>query len=182
MKEGNFLRTIQRKNRAKKKFLNRIDFSSYFLRNTILRIFYLKSRKQCALLFIIKGALAQLVHTRGNVTHCWYQFCKCRTKALSIKERTKKFTREHPCRNMISIKLQSNFIEIRLRHGCSPVNLLHIFRTFFHRNPSGGLLLFYQQCHLCMCFLKVTFLLTGFKMNKHCFIKLISRNAWNFTL
>ena len=25
-------------------------------------------------------------------------------------------------------KLQSNFIEIRLRHGCSPINLLHIFR------------------------------------------------------
>ena len=25
-------------------------------------------------------------------------------------------------------KLQSNFIEIRLRHGCSPKNLLHIFR------------------------------------------------------
>ena len=145
---------------------------SYFLRNTILRIFYLKSRKQCALLFITKGALAQLVHTRGNVTRCWYQFSKCRTKALSIKERTKKFTGEHPCRNMISIKLQ-----IRLRHGCSPVNLLHIFRTFFHRNPSRELLLFYQQCHLCICFLKVTFLRTGFKMNKHCFIKLLSRNA-----
>ena len=25
-------------------------------------------------------------------------------------------------------KLQSNFIEIRLRHGCSSINLLHIFR------------------------------------------------------
>ena len=29
------------------------------------------------------------------------------------------------------IKLQSNFIEITLRHGCSPVNLLHIFKTPF---------------------------------------------------
>ena len=29
----------------------------------------------------------------------------------------------------ISIKLKSNFIEITLRHGCSPVNLLHIFKT-----------------------------------------------------
>ena len=26
-------------------------------------------------------------------------------------------------------KVASNFIEIALRHGCSPVNLLHIFRT-----------------------------------------------------
>ena len=38
-------------------------------------------------------------------------------------------------------KLQSNFIEIALRHGCSPVNLLHIFRTPFPRNTSGWLLL-----------------------------------------
>ena len=28
--------------------------------------------------------------------------------------------------------MQSNFIETTLRHGCSPVNLLHIFRTPFH--------------------------------------------------
>ena len=31
--------------------------------------------------------------------------------------------------------------EITLRHGCSPVNLLHIFRTPFTRNTSGWLLL-----------------------------------------
>ena len=37
-----------------------------------------------------------------------------------------KFTGEHQCRSVISIKLQSNFIEIAFRHGCSPVNLLHI--------------------------------------------------------
>ena len=51
-----------------------------------------------------------------------------------------KFTVVHPCRNSISIKLQSNFIEIALRHGCSPVNLLHIFRTPFLKNTSGWLL------------------------------------------
>ena len=28
-----------------------------------------------------------------------------------------KFTGEHPCKKVISIKLQSNFIEITLRHG-----------------------------------------------------------------
>ena len=38
-------------------------------------------------------------------------------------------------------KLQSNFIEITLQHGCSPVDLLHIFRTTFPKNTSGGLLL-----------------------------------------
>ena len=34
----------------------------------------------------------------------------------------------------------SNFIEFALRHGCSPVNLLHIFRTPFPRSTSGWLL------------------------------------------
>ena len=52
-----------------------------------------------------------------------------------------KFTGEHPCRSVISIKLQSNFIEIALQHGCSPVNLLHISRTPFPRNTSEWLLL-----------------------------------------
>ena len=52
-----------------------------------------------------------------------------------------RFTGENPCRNAISIKLQSNFIEIALRHGCSPVNLLHIFKILFLKNTSGQLLL-----------------------------------------
>ena len=46
---------------------------------------------------------------------------------------------EHRCRSVISIMLQSNFIEIILRHGCSPVNLLYIFRTPFPKNTSGRL-------------------------------------------
>ena len=37
--------------------------------------------------------------------------------------------------------MQSNFIEITHRHGCSPVNLLHIFRTPCPKNTYGGLLL-----------------------------------------
>ena len=53
-----------------------------------------------------------------------------------------KFTGEHPCSSVILIKLQSNFIEIALWHGCSPVNLLHIFRTTFPKNTTGPLLLF----------------------------------------
>ena len=55
------------------------------------------------------------------------------------------FTGEHPCRSVISIKLQSNFIEIALRHECSPVNLLHIFRTRFPKNTSGSLLLYLPE-------------------------------------
>ena len=37
------------------------------------------------------------------------------------------------------------FIEIALRNGCSPVNLLHIFRTLFPKNNSEGLLLLTQK-------------------------------------
>ena len=51
------------------------------------------------------------------------------------------FTVEHPCRSVISIKLLCNFIEIAIRHGCSLVNLLHIFRTSFSKSTSGWLLL-----------------------------------------
>ena len=51
-------------------------------------------------------------------------------------------TGEHSCRSAISIKVQSNFIEITLWHGCSPVNLLHIFfRRAFLKNNSRPLLL-----------------------------------------
>ena len=39
-------------------------------------------------------------------------------------------------------KLQSSFIEIAFRHGCSPVYLLHIFSTPFPKNTSGGLPLY----------------------------------------
>ena len=56
-----------------------------------------------------------------------------------------KFTGEHPCRSVISIKLLCNFIEITLRHGFSPVNLLHIFRKPFPKNTSGRLLLKHQK-------------------------------------
>ena len=51
------------------------------------------------------------------------------------------FTGEHSCQNVIS----SNFIEITLWHGCSPVNLPHVFKTLFPKNTSGGLLLAFEN-------------------------------------
>ena len=44
----------------------------------------------------------------------------------------------------------SNFFDIALRHGCSPVNLLHVFRTIFPRNTSGWLLVKFEN-HLMLC-------------------------------
>ena len=43
--------------------------------------------------------------------------------------------------------MQINLIEITLRHGCSAVHLLHVFRTPFPKNTSGGLLLTDSTCH-----------------------------------
>ena len=52
-------------------------------------------------------------------------------------------------------KLQSNFIEIALRHGCSPVNLQHIFRTPFPKNSSGWLLLILLISNVCQNYNKL---------------------------
>ena len=55
-----------------------------------------------------------------------------------VLEKCSKFTGENTCRSVISIKLLCKFIKITLPHGCSPVNILHIFRTFFLRTPLEG--------------------------------------------
>ena len=52
-----------------------------------------------------------------------------------------KCTGEHLRQTAISVKLQSNFIKIKLRHGSSSVNVLHIFSTHFPKNTSKGLFL-----------------------------------------
>ena len=44
-------------------------------------------------------------------------------------------------KGMVQTHMLCNFIEIALRHGCSPVNLLYIFRTPFPKNTSEGKLL-----------------------------------------
>ena len=60
-------------------------------------------------------------------------------------ENVQQIYRRNPCRSAISIKLLCNFIGIALRHGCSPVNFLHIFRTPVFKNTSGRLLLYIAE-------------------------------------
>ena len=56
-----------------------------------------------------------------------------------------KFTGERLCQSVISIKFLCNFIEIALRRGCSPVNLLRFVRIPFYKKTYGGrLLLFFK--------------------------------------
>ena len=45
-----------------------------------------------------------------------------------------KLTGEQPYQSVISIKLLCKFIEIKLWHGCSVVNLLDLLRTPFYKN------------------------------------------------
>ena len=65
-----------------------------------------------------------------------------------------KFTEERSYRSVISVKLLSNFTETTLQHGCSPVNLPHIFRTHFPKNTFGWLLLKHKVRELNNCFCK----------------------------
>ena len=66
-----------------------------------------------------------------------------------------KSTGEQPCGSATSLKLLQQIYrrtpvlkrDFTLAHGCSPVDLLHIFRTSFFENTSGRLLLV-NQMHL----------------------------------
>ena len=61
---------------------------------------------------------------------------KCSENMQQIYTRTPM----HKC-DFNKVAKQSNFIDIALQHGCSSVNLLHIFRTPFPKNTSWWLLL-----------------------------------------
>ena len=88
-----------------------------------------------------------------------------------------KFTGEHPCQSAISIKLFCNFIEITLRHGCSPVNLLRIFRIPLPENNSGRLLLDIYQVLMMYLFRAKSCFSTLF-IYVRCFIRLLKYNIW----
>ena len=61
--------------------------------------------------------------------------------------------------------MQSNFIEITLRHGCSPVILLHISRTPFLKNTSGRLLCHSAYLSLFLAFVNVALFFSVFYKN-----------------
>ena len=97
--------------------------------------------------FLRSISLVKNAQKPPNLNTFWeklYNYRSCRPEVLLGKDVLKicsKFTGQHPCQSAISIKLQNNFIEIALRHGCSVVNLLHILRTSFPKNSSGWLFL-----------------------------------------
>ena len=105
----------------------------------------------CELKYLTKGSA--LTYRRANACN-FENFNSLRSRlsevlvGKSVLKICRKFTEDHPCQSAISIKLQSNFIEIVLQHGCSLVNSLNIFRTPFPRNTSRRLLSPLDGCSL----------------------------------
>ena len=71
---------------------------------------------------------------------CWKKNRSSRPEVFIGKDVLKicsKCTGEHLCRSAISVMLLCNFTEIELWHGCSAVNLNHIFRTYSYHPLSS---------------------------------------------
>ena len=135
--------------------------------NTILAVF------QCKILMLY-SKVENVIHIYNKSSTFQYELCLEINERLHVNFRSSypqvflgncvlkicsKFTGENPCRSAISIKLQSNFIEITLRRGRSPGNLQHIFRTPFLKNISEWLLLKRESLKTykkCPCILAVS--------------------------
>ena len=111
------------------------DYCSYFYTIFLCEFGFLNNHNRSSTYF--NWVIGVLTNLRSS--HSWVFLTKLVLKICS------KFTGEHPCRSVISIKLQSNFIEIILRHRCSPVNLLDICRTPTLKNMSEELLLWLKM-------------------------------------
>ena len=92
----------------------------------------------------------------NNFFSCVWSKCRRKRSECLFLKICNKFTKEHPCRSEISKKLLCKFLEIALRHGCSPVTLLHIFRTPLPENTSGWLLLYSVKKVFFLNFAKFT--------------------------
>ena len=79
----------------------------------------------------------------------------------------------------ILIKLLCNFIKIALRHECSPVNFLHVFRTPFPSNTSGWLLLDTQLQEICfITFFILVFYEIFIKFRSISYFKIFTKSFW----
>ena len=81
----------------------------------------------------IKIYLPSVMFVITSQAYCWYAtYCSYAT-VIFCGTFSKNFFAKQLYWNYKK-NLQSNFIEITLQHRCSPVNLLHIFRTPFPSN------------------------------------------------
>ena len=92
-----------------------------------------------------------------------------------VLEICSKFTGEHPCQSVISIKLLCK-TEVTLRHGCSPVCLLYIFRIPFPKDTSGRLPLLFviRVCQISLGYNNPSRSNVRITITSHILVKLIS--------
>ena len=148
-----------------------------FLQNTsgrlLLKIFTMQlhdNDESIFTLFILKDAVWHFACYKCVIWHVKLNFRGSNSEVFLIKGVLKicsKFIGEHPCRSVISIKLLCNFLEIKLRNACSPVNLLHIFRTTFTKNTSGWLLLEFVLIDYTLAQVKQTILCLQYLLNEN---------------
>ena len=112
-------------------------------------------------LLLYKSTVVKCVYimSSDSKNYCYYK--RQPFKGVLIKrcsENMQQIYRTTPMPKCDFNKVAKNFIEIILWQGCSPANLLHIFRTTFSKNASGGLLLshvlgssFIKTCSLTGC-------------------------------
>ena len=130
-----------------KDFFRKLRIRSYLLKKSLVEklLFCAVKRTNKSLTFQIEKGIFHTTFRQHVVTSIVFlMFKSSRAEVFwgkGVLRICSKLAGEHPSPSVISIKFQSNFIEITLRHGCSPINLLHIFRTSFPKNTSGWLLL-----------------------------------------
>ena len=120
---------------------------------------FLLELKNCYFSVDISGnLLPEFAWQYKNKTFDWFSL---ESFSIAQKQPSRGVLRKRCSENMQQIyrrtpmpkcDLLCNFIEIALRHGCSPVNLLHIFRPPFSKNTSGRLLLIVRylfDSHYC---------------------------------
>ena len=117
----------------------RVQFYASVLLKTLIwrhfqRILLLNNRKQTMRTKRVSPKLSDL--------EIWYEVFPCRSKStdqISLETYLPDIKVKRYRIYRADRKLQSNFIEITFRHGCSSVSLLHIFRTPFPKNTSSGI-------------------------------------------
>ena len=117
----------------------RVQFYASVLLKTLIwrhfqRILLLNNRKQTMHTKRVSPKLSDL--------EIWYEVFPCRSKStdqISLETYLPDIKVKRYRIYRADRKLQSNFIEITFRHGCSSVSLLHIFRTPFPKNTSSGI-------------------------------------------
>ena len=118
-------------------------FSCDFCEN-FKKTYFIDHRCICSIFLVLSVVLTRSIKIASQSFRCSLQELFLRKGAQKI---CSKFTGGPPCQSVISIKLQSNFMEITLWHDCSPVNLLHIFQDNFSEEHLWRMLLKLEQLH-----------------------------------